>query len=96
MSLRDRLLRAERKLALSRSAVASPQPMVVHFAGDTGEVLPCDEAQVDFGQWVTRLPAESQEDFEKRLRSLAPCDRPSSIVMFSTKTHAKTERDSHS
>jgi hypothetical protein len=62
MSSRVRLRRVQRRLDLSRSAVAAPPRFVVRFAGKTEEMLPSDEAQLDY-KMIPRLANESQTGF---------------------------------
>jgi hypothetical protein len=81
MSLRDRLMRVERKLALSRSAVAAPTALILYLVDSREPPLPCDEAMVD-DQMVRRLSDESQQDFERRLLGFVPRGRTALILMF--------------
>ena len=80
--------RAAARVKLERLPTAPP--FVVHFAGCSGETLACDEARLD-NERVPRLPGESQEDFEKRLLSMAPRGRPALILMVPSAS--EVERD---
>ena len=80
--------RAAARVKLERLPTAPP--LVVHFAGCSGETLACDEARLD-NERVPRLPGESQEDFEKRLLSMAPRGRPALILMVPSAS--EVERD---
>ena len=80
--------RAAARVKLERLPTAPP--LVVHFAGCSGETLACDEARLD-NERVPRLPGESQEDFEKRLLGMVPRGRPALILMVPSAS--EVERD---
>ena len=86
--LGSRESRAAARAMLERLPVSPP--LVVHFAGCSGETLACDEARLD-DELVPRLANESQVDFEKRLIGMAPRGRPALIVM--SPSASEVERD---
>lgn len=70
--------RAAARARLDR--IPAPPDIVVRFVTATGELAICDRAMVN-GEDVTRLPNESQDDFENRLRSMVR-RHPEAIIMF--------------